>query len=116
MENLQYVQKKMTMSFNRKYTSDITYSFLFLSNIYYLQYKTSLHTRSSHSVTANTKQSLHIDANHSYSPIQNKFLNTRAAVIRFKHTQYEHVESEKARMYNTEHFSEIRSIECMYSV
>lgn len=48
--------------------------------------------------------------------ITKQFLNARAAVIQFKHTQYEHVESEKARMYNTEHFSEIRSIECMYSV
>ena len=113
MENLQYVQKKMTMSFNRKYTSDVTYSFLFPSNIYYLQissrqYKTSLHTRCSHSVTANTKQSLHTYTQTTQLlPNTKQFLNTRAAVFQFKHTQYEHVESEKARMYNTEHFSEI---------
>ena len=79
MENLQYVQKKMTMSFNRKYTSDVTYSFLFLQTyiIYkYRQYKTSLHTHSSHSVTANTKQSLHIYENHSVGLQYKTVLNT----------------------------------------
>ena len=90
------------------------------SNIYYLQIS------SLQNIVAHAQQSFshrqyktvitHIWKSHSYSPIQNKFLNTRAAVIRFKHIQYEHVESEKARMYNTEHFSEIRSIQCMYSV
>ena len=123
MENLQYVQKKMTMLFNRKYTSDITHShFCFLQT--YILFTNIL--SSIQNIVAHAQQSFshrqyktvitHICKSLSCSPIQNKFLNSRATVIQFKHTQYEHVQSEKARMYNTEHFSEIWSIECMYSV
>ena len=75
MENLQYVQKKMTMSFNRKYTSDITHSHFCLLQTYILF--TNI-LSSIQNIVAHAQQSFshrqyktvitHVYANHSVAP------------------------------------------------
>ena len=74
MENLQYVQKKMTISFNRKYTSNVTYSVCFLHT--YIIYKYPLVNTKHRCTRTAVIQSPSIQKKESLlscSPIQNSF-------------------------------------------